>query len=285
MLKLELVGRIGNGAWSSVFLMRDVNTSELFAVKEHVLPQEGNAQQLLACCAAIVREVEALMKLRTCPNVIRLHAVKRVDNTLFLIQDYFTRTLKDLIHEVKDRHWIRTVFCQIVKAVQQCHEHHVAHLDLKPTNVVVRKNTLETFVIDFGLCQFFNTTPMVFHNPIVTPGYRAPELLMHAHTFTEKVDIWSMGVILLEMYGHRVWHPECPDDDHKQLVFTCRLFGTPPDASGRLPDEAKGHHPKVLHSLFSDVPEGALRLASRLLHVDPQKRPNPQEILTDNWLK
>lgn len=72
--------------------------------------------------------------------------------------------------------------------------------------------------------------------------YRPPELLFGATRYCEKVDVWSVGCILAEMY---VGAPLFRDDDDKgdadgepervrQLTQIFRLLGTPTEESWKV---------------------------------------------------
>jgi serine/threonine protein kinase len=60
-------------------------------------------------------------------------------------------------------------------------------------------------VSDFGVSKILTTgTEMDTH--VGTQYYKAPEILSNTHqVYTEKVDIWSMGVMLYFWYVHTTW--------------------------------------------------------------------------------
>lgn len=87
---------------------------------------------------------------------------------------------------------------QILSAIQYCHEKQIAHRDLKPENILIdskQKGAIK--VIDFGTSQVFDEKKHEMHKMYGTPYYIAPEVL--TGKYTEKCDIWSIGVILYVM--------------------------------------------------------------------------------------
>ena len=100
-----------------------------------------------------------------------------------------------------------------------------------------------------------------------TPGYRAPELVnpYSKNTFTNKVDIWAMGCILVEL----VSGVKAFGDDFKvhqyylQHKFFKRRFDIP---------ETEGVDGPVTRTLLSDT-------IHRMLETDSAKRPTAKELL------
>ncbi|KAK3293377.1 kinase-like domain-containing protein [Chaetomium fimeti] len=89
---------------------------------------------------------------------------------------------------------------QVAEGLVYLHEHRVTHRDLKPANILVRQtNPLSLALSDFGLAKIKSkrdSSPM--RGAYGTLFYGAPELL-GGLPYTEVVDIWSMGVIGVEL--------------------------------------------------------------------------------------
>ena len=86
---------------------------------------------------------------------------------------------------------------QVLSAITYCHSKGVVHRDLKPENVLIdmiqENGKINIKVIDFGTALFL--APQVrLKETMGTPYYIAPEVLKG--NYTEKCDVWSIGVIL-----------------------------------------------------------------------------------------
>ncbi|KAM0842356.1 hypothetical protein ACQ4PT_058404 [Festuca glaucescens] len=88
-----------------------------------------------------------------------------------------------------------------------CHLHEnidkpIIHLDLKPANILLDDNMLPK-VTDFGLSRPLDEQTISTASRAGTLGYMAPEYI-HSGKLTPKSDIFSLGVIILEVVtGHR----------------------------------------------------------------------------------
>ncbi|KAJ7568787.1 hypothetical protein O6H91_01G048200 [Diphasiastrum complanatum] len=85
---------------------------------------------------------------------------------------------------------------------EECREP-ILHLDVKPENILLDQQ-LEAKVSDFGMSKLLQDRDMssVITRVRGTPGYLAPEWLLHS-TATKKCDVFSFGMLLLELVSGR----------------------------------------------------------------------------------
>ena len=78
----------------------------------------------------------------------------------------------------------------------------IVHRDLKPDNIIFKKHpsiSKQVAIIDFGYCEMDEVPnkPNMFYN-VGSPKYMSPEAYKQ-NKYSEKSDIWAIGVMLYEM--------------------------------------------------------------------------------------
>ena len=98
---------------------------------------------------------------------------------------------------------IKFIIYQILRALKYQHSARVLHRDLKPRNILI-SSKCEVKLCDYGLARLLNDTldkgTENLTDYVATRWYRAPELLLGNENYDEKIDIWSVGCILAEMF-------------------------------------------------------------------------------------
>jgi len=91
---------------------------------------------------------------------------------------------------------------QVADAVMYLHAQNptIVHRDLKSLNVVLDLS-LNIKICDFGLTEPMERTHITKKNNGGSPRYMAPELFDNKTKITEKVDVWAMGCIFIEICG------------------------------------------------------------------------------------
>ena len=122
---------------------------------------------------------------------------------LAIVSDYYPVTLRARMgrgHVATIRPMIRG----ILRGLAAVHAHGVAHLDIKPRNIMVRRSG-EPVLIDFGLSEFLPAEQNEADQK-QTAWYRAPEAAMRIAPCAA-MDVWSVGCITFEMLFNRPFTP------------------------------------------------------------------------------
>ncbi|CZR55248.1 uncharacterized protein PAC_05135 [Phialocephala subalpina] len=144
--------------------------------------------------------------------------------------------------------WVKDAFLQIIKAVEFCHTHGVFHRDLKIENVLVHGDRVA--LTDFGSAtreytsdRGHGTISIIMPRRRSLPGTKSPYTLAPS-------DIWSLGIILVNMITKRVpWSIASTScEDYKGYRDGVPLNGDP---LLPLSDEVQ----VILNMIFEEDPE------------------------------
>ncbi|KAG9458197.1 hypothetical protein H6P81_002705 [Aristolochia fimbriata] len=101
----------------------------------------------------------------------------------------------------------------------------ILHLDIKPHNVLLNSN-FSAKVADFGLARMIDKdhSHLSLTNAQGTPGYAAPEMWTKTYgPITDKSDVYSYGMLLLEMAGRRKNY-DLAEENTSQIYFPDWIF-------------------------------------------------------------
>lgn len=94
---------------------------------------------------------------------------------------------------------VQFILYQLLKGLKYIHSANVLHRDLKPPNILIDARC-NVKITDFGLARTRvgkEDDHMTVY--VVTRYYRAPELLVNNQDYSTAVDVWSLGLIYLEL--------------------------------------------------------------------------------------
>ena len=149
-----------------------------------------------------------------------------------IIMDIQDGTLDDeyMMDFLKNEEHLRLILYQIVRGLAYCHGHGIWHLDLAPWNILYNHSDNRHFptikLADFGLSKTHPRSYQVddvkfYWYNVQTYVYRAPEVCLQetSDPITEKVDCWSLGVIICrDILGFDYIDPEVYEDDLENLT-------------------------------------------------------------------
>ncbi|CAE7233103.1 erkA [Symbiodinium sp. CCMP2592] len=259
---------LGSGSYGVVASFRDVTRGKEVAVKR-VRRVFDNFLML----RRTLREIK-LMRHFCHPNLLQLHDVLLVESggELYISMELMDCDLDRLVRGrgAPLEESVAKRFCaQILLGLLHLHLGHVIHRDLKPANIFVRLKELEVKIGDLGLSRGIAVDfsgealhPLEEHltEYVVTRWYRAPEVLLARSKYGPKVDVWSVGCILYEMWTAKALFPGKNSVD--QLTKVMGVLGTPTE-------QDQWWVPKESRSLLSR----ALAPTARPRGVGPAKMP------------
>jgi serine/threonine-protein kinase len=232
--KHKLLGHIGTGGMSSVYLAEHTVMKHRRAIK--VLPKSklGNSSYL----ERFQREAKAIASLNH-PNIVRAYDIDNEKDTHYIVMEYVEGAdLQILVkkHGPLPYGIVADYIAQGARGLQHAHDHGLIHRDVKPANLLINKDGLIK-VLDLGLALFQDqgdaSLTMEYNDKVLgTADYLAPEQALNSHTVDNRADIYGLGCT---MYFLLTGHPPFPDGSIASRIVKHQNT-MPPDIRSDRPD-------------------------------------------------
>jgi serine/threonine protein kinase len=232
--KHKLLGHIGSGGMSSVYLAEHIVMKHLRAVK--VLPKSklGKTSYL----ERFQREAKAIASLNH-PNIVRAYDIDNEKDTHYIVMEYVEGVdLQVLVqkHGPLPYAIVADYIAQAAHGLQHAHDSGLIHRDVKPANLLINKDGVIK-VLDLGLALFQDQSDasltMEYNDKVLgTADYLAPEQALNSHTVDNRADIYGLGCT---MYFLLTGHPPFPDGSIASRIVKHQNV-MPPDIRVDRPD-------------------------------------------------
>lgn len=257
-----VIEKLGDGCYAKVFLVQDIHSDEVFALKainKVHFKSNSKLKYMLDKEAKIHRSLKH-------PNVCKLIDYFDDKNYVFFLLEYvFPGELFEILYKkkgFKEKDAADYAF-QTALALKHCADNGVIHRDLKPENLLLNERG-EIKLADFGWATY------KFGSSVVgSVHYNSPEMLRYKK-YDFKADVWALGILIYELLcceqpfrGSGRNHKD-KERNTEKLIKSCRLRET-----------------KYTRKLSRP----AWNLIKRILVEDPKSRPTYDEILNDDWFK
>ncbi|GLY94192.1 serine/threonine-protein kinase [Actinoplanes sp. NBRC 103695] len=244
--RYRLDGHVGAGGMGEVWRATDEVLGRTVAVKAmlpEVAAQAGFARRFVA-------EAQAMAGVRH-PGVANIHDYGQDAGVTFLVMEFIDgESLAQAVTRagrIAPPEAMRMV-AQAAEALQAVHDAGIVHRDVKPANLLVRRNG-DVVLTDFGISRAGDSTGLTVSGAVLgTPTYLSPEQVM-GQPATPLSDLYALGVAAYEMLAGR--RPFMGDNAY--AVALQRVQAPPPPLPG-------------------DVPPAVAAVVGRALAVDPGQR-------------
>jgi len=219
------------------------------------------------CTTEVLHEIALLSICSESNKIVHLKDVFQNQHEIILVLEYapggdFQSVLDDdMVPFEQD---VQGFMQQLLEALSYIHERNIAHLDIKPQNIVLMSEfpNCEIKLCDLEVSRVIQDNEEI-REIIGTPDYVAPEILAY-EPISLSADVWSLGVLAYVLLTG--FSPFGGDTDQETLRNI---------TSANLDFPAE---------LFDGVSEEAKDFIAECLQRDPLKRPTVSECLSHPWL-
>jgi len=266
--KVYCVGeKINEGGFGVIHKTHHVlNVEESFAVKIIDLYESESGLK------EVLNELRILSRLQHIPNVIPLIDYYAENDISYIVQelaeggDVLDRLIEKSTYTESDT---KELMIFLLKTMDKVHECKIVHRDLKPENLLLKNKCSDAkiFLCDFGASKKLpDNADEGLISMVGTPEYCAPEVV-NGEVYNEKIDSWSIGVILYLLFCG--YYP----------------FGEAADSMDDLCDNILNAKYDYDDEAWDYVPRDAKVLIDNLLTLNPNERWSPSDALKQSrWL-
>ena len=264
--RYEILSPLGAGGMGDVYLAQDTGELDRTVALKFLPPEVGDDSKRLQ---RFIQEARTVSRLNH-PNILTVYDFGQADGLRFIATEYVDGvTLRRYASERRLKlHDVLDIAMQVAAALSAAHEAGVVHRDVKPENVMVRRDHIVK-VLDFGLAKptektaaarppsvdteagtrlLVNTEPGLVMG---TVAYMSPEQ-SRGLPVDARTDIWSLGVVLYEMLaGHLPFQGK---DIHRQIIAI------------------QENDPLPLSQYVEGMPERLEEIVTKALAKDPEER-------------
>ena len=206
--RYQIVGLLGKGGYSEVYKAYDLENHMYVACKLHQLNQNWKEEVKDNYIKHTVRENQIHQEINHSKIVRHFDTIEIDNNSFCTVLEYCSGP--DLATYLQRNRFIqekeaRIIITQILEGLEYLNKlpNKIIHYDLKPENIIF--NNMEVKISDFGLAKIVennNDRVQLTSQGVGTYWYLPPECFEDKKNvdISSKVDIWSVGVILFEMF-------------------------------------------------------------------------------------
>ena len=256
MNDFQIISKLGEGAYSTVFKVKRNIDQKIYALKKVKLLNLSEKEKENS-----LNEVRILASVKSNFVVSYKEAFfDEKDNTLCIVMEFADRgdLYQKIVQHKKSAKFfeesdIWRIFIQLVKGLKALHDLKILHRDMKSANVFLFSNG-SAKLGDLNVSKVARRG--LGYTQTGTPYYASPEVWKD-NPYDHKSDVWSLGCVLYEM-------------------ITLRPPFRAQDMEGLFNKVCKGQYSRIPERFSDDL----FQVVQFLLQVNPSSRPSCEQILT-----
>ena len=260
---------LGEGGMGVVYRARDTAADRAVAVKclHTNLAGDPQIRQRFAREARVLRSWSH-------PGAVAIHDFVEHEHVLAIVMELVAgESLAQHLSRWRGRMpfaEIRTIFEQVLVAMEDAHANGVVHRDLKPDNILVSSDggRLRSKIVDFGIAKVLEGTTYTVSGALLgTCMYMAPEQVKTPSATDHRADIYSLGVTLYELVTGR---PPFDGEGSHFAIMMAHVTDPPVPPSSFRADAAPALERLILDALAKDPaarPQSCAVFRDRLLEA------------------
>lgn len=221
--EISKLDKLGAGAYGTVYKSKDL-TSAIKSMK-------------LSDIEIYIKEITNIIHLNGHENIVDVSGVFFDDSkkTINIVMPLAMGTLNTTnVQDILER---KNIMYQILKGLAHIHGHNIIHRDIKPDNILVYRSDKSIIykIADFG-SSIFDPNNMEKNVEIQTILYRAPEVMIGDRYYTNKIDLWSIGMIFYQMINYYMCRKNFPlniAENKGDLYRIIKFVGYPTEENWR----------------------------------------------------
>jgi serine/threonine-protein kinase PpkA len=246
---------LGAGGMAKVYLAIDTKLDRPVALKV-LSPAFAENSRITK---RFIKEAKTAAQLQH-SNIVSIFDVGKQGTMNYIAMEYLQENLKDRIKQgagLKAREALAIVK-DVAKALSYAHKKGYVHRDIKPDNIMFRKDGA-VVLVDFGIVKAVNEKTKLTRTGISvgTPQYMSPEQI-RARKVDGRSDIYSLGIVLYELLTGKL--PYQADD---LVKLALQHTGGP---IPKLPAKLKDYQP-LIEKMLAKNPHERVRNTEGLIRL------------------
>ena len=196
----KIISQIGKGATATVYVAECLKNGQIVALK---------MIDLETCPIEIdnLRHEVAFWSTSQSPNIVEYYGSFVDGSVLYIVMEYMSAgSCYEIMRYsykkgIQDELIIAAILHEVLQALVYFHDNRQIHRDIKAGNVLINEKG-DVKIGDFGIAANLlenGQRKQARFTVIGTPCYMAPEVLKEEEGYSEKADIWSLGITAIEL--------------------------------------------------------------------------------------